>query len=168
MRRALILLAVTALACRDKDAPKPPPPPPVAPVGSAAPAVPVATTTGGAATAAGPRPELPAFGSGSGLGSGSIADQFAADPIDPSWKSRTEGDLKRAYAKMKHPPGETECHTTLCRLTIAGSETELEASVDELQALREQAQSLLLTAPVKDGDGRMKLVAYLQYERATP
>jgi hypothetical protein len=164
MRRALILLAITALACRDKDAPKPSPQ--AAPAAPPPPAAPVAV--GSTPSAAPERPVLPAAGSGSGLGSGTIADQFAADPIDSMWKSRTEGDLKRAFAKMKHPPKEAECHTTLCRLTIGGSEAELEASVDELQALREQAQSLLLTAPVKDGDGRMKLVAYLQYERPNP
>lgn len=161
MRRALILLALTALACRDKEAPKSSSSPaPAAPAAKAGPAA-----VASAPSAAPDRPTLPTFGSGSGLGSGTIADQFAADPIDPMWKSRTEGDLKRAFAKMKHPPVETECHTQLCRLTIAGSETDLEASVDELQALREQARSILLTAPVKDADGRLKLVAYLQYDR---
>jgi len=166
MRRALILLALTGLACRDKDAPKPAPAPATAQPASAVPAAP--GTTHSAPSAAPERPTLAAFGSGSGLGSGTIADQFAADPIDSMWKSRTEGDLKRAFAKMKHPPTDTECHTTLCKLTIAGSEADLEASVDELQALREQARSILLTAPVKDPDGRMRLVAYLQYERPNP
>jgi hypothetical protein len=160
MRRAWILLATTALACRDKDAPKqaPPPPPPET---VAAQPKPTASTP----NAAPERPALPTFGSGSGIGSGTIADQFAADPVDSMWKSRTEGDLKRAFAKMKHPPTDAECHARLCKLTIAGSESELEASVDELQSLRESAQSLLLTAPVKGADGKLKVVAYLQYER---
>ena len=157
MRLALILFAITALACRGKEAPKPSAAP-------GAPAKPAATAAAPSAPSAPPaRPELPT--PGSAFGSGTIADQFAADPVDSMWKSRTEGDLKRAYAKMKHPPLETECHTRLCRLTIAGSESELEASVDELQVLRDQAQSLLLTAPVKGADGQMKVVAYLQYER---
>ena len=156
MRLALILFAITALACRDKEAPKPSPAP-------AAPATAKPAATASAPSAPPAPPELPT--PGSAFGSGTIADQFAADPVDSMWKSRTEGDLKRAYAKMKHPPLETECHTRLCRLTIAGSESELEASVDELQVLRDQAQSLLLTAPVKGADGKMKVVAYLQYER---
>ena len=156
MRLALILFAITALACRDKEAPKPSPAP-------AAPATAKPAATASAPSAPPAPPELPT--PGSAFGSGTIADQFAADPVDSMWKSRTEGDLKRAYAKMKHPPLETECHTRLCRLTIAGSESELEASVDELQVLRDQAQSLLLTAPVKGADGNMKVVAYLQYER---
>lgn len=125
--------------------------------------MPSATTS--APIAAPERPALPVFGSGSGLGSGTIADQFAADPVDSMWKSRTEGDLQRAFAKMKHPPSDTDCHTRLCKLTIAGNEADLEASVDELQALRDSAQSLLLTAPVKGADGKLKVVAYLQYER---
>jgi hypothetical protein len=157
MRLALILFAITALACRDKEAPKPS----AAAPAPAAPAKPAPTAS--APSAAGARPELPT--PGSAYSSGTIADQFAADPVDSMWKSRTEGDLKRAYAKMKHPPLETECHTRLCRLTIAGSESELEASVDELQVLRDQAQSLLLNAPVNGADGQMMVVAYLQYER---
>ena len=160
MRLALILFAITALACRDKDAQKPPPPPP-APAPEPVKPAPTASTP----NAAPERPVLPTAGSGSGLGSGTIADQFAADPVDSMWKSRTEGDLKRAFAKMKHAPTDAECHTHYCKLTIAGTENELEASVDELQSLRESAQSLLLTAPVKGADGKMKVVAYLQYER---
>jgi hypothetical protein len=157
VRGALILFAITALACRDKDAPKPAPAPSQAPV-----PVPV-TPTPSRPNAAPERPALPT--QGLGLGSGTIADQFAADPIDQVWKSRTEGELRRQFAKMKHAPTGTECHASLCRLTIVGSETDVEASVDELQVLRQQAQSLLLTAPTKGADGRMTLVAYLQYER---
>jgi hypothetical protein len=158
MRLALILFAITALACRDKEAPRPVPPPAPAPEPVKPP--PTASTP----TAAPERPALPS-GSGSGLGSGTIADQFAADPIDSMWKSRTEGDLKRAFAKMKHAPTDAECHGHICKLTIAGTEHELEASVDELQSLRESAQSLLLTAPVKGADGKMRETAYLQYDR---
>jgi hypothetical protein len=159
MRRALILLAVTALACRDKDAPKP------AAAGSAAP---TGSAAGSAVAVPGPapaRPELPAFGSAAG--SGTIGDIFAAEQVDTSWKAKTESDLKSRFAKMKHAPTDVDCKTSLCKLTIAGSETDVEASVDELQALREQAQSLLLTAPVRDGD-HMKVTAYLQFDRTAP
>jgi len=111
------------------------------------------------------KPALPAL-AGAAPTSGKIADQFAADPVDATWSGKTETALHDAFAKMKHPPGEAECHSRLCRVTIAGNETDVEASVEELQSLQGKAQSLLLTAPVKDADGRLKLVAYLQYERA--
>jgi hypothetical protein len=155
MRRALILLAVTALACHDKDAPKP------APTGSAS-GAPVGSA---AAVPAPARPELPAFGSASG--SGTIGDIFAAEAVDTSWKAQTESDLHARFAKMKHAPIDVDCKTSLCRLTIAGTESDVDASVDELQALRDKAQSLLLTAPVKDGD-HVKLTAYLQFDRNAP
>jgi hypothetical protein len=150
MSRALILLALTALACRNKDAPKPAPAAPPAPTGSAAP------------TAA-ERPELPVYGSGAG-GSGAIGDVFATQQVDPSWKAQTESTLRDRFAKMKHAPTDVDCKTSLCRLTIAGSEADVAASVDELQGLRDRAQSLLLSTPVKEGD-RVKVTAYLTFER---
>lgn len=150
MSRALILLVLTALACRGKDAPKPAPAAPPAPKGSAAPV-------------AAERPELPVYGSGAG-GSGSIGDRFATQEVDPSWKAQTEEQLRDRFAKMKHAPTDIDCKSSLCRLTIAGSEGDVAASVDELQALHDQAQSLLLSTPVKEGD-RVKVTAYLQFER---
>ena len=159
MRRAWILLATTALACHDKDAPKPAPAalPPAAPV-----APPVTKTSPNAVP---DKPVLPALAA-AGQTAGKIADQFASDPVDATWSSKTEGELHDTFAKMKHPPGEAECHSRLCRMTIAGNDTDVEASIEELQALQGHAQSLLLTAPVKDADGKLKIVAYLQYERA--
>lgn len=149
MRRALILLVLTALACRDKSAPTPT-------------AVASAPATKGSA-AAPERPELPVYGSGA-AGSGTVGDQFAAQEVDAAWKAQTESELRGRFAKMKHAPSELDCKSSLCRLTIAGSETDVAASVDELQALHDQAQSLLLSTPVKDGD-RVKVTAYLQFER---
>jgi len=162
MSRALILLAVTALACRDKEPAKVAPAP--APAGSAAPsAAPVVKASPPSTTT--PAPTLPAFGSAAG--SGTISDIFAAEQVDTSWKAQTESDLRTRFKKMKHAPTDVDCKTSLCKLTLAGSEADVDASVDELQALHEQAQSLLLTAPVKDGD-RMKVTAYLQYDRTAP
>jgi hypothetical protein len=158
MRRAPILLAITALACRGKETPKPAPAPPAAPPAAA----PVTASTPNVAH---DKPALPAVTAAAPT-SGKIADQFAADPVDATWSGKTEGELHATFAKMKHPPGEAECHSRLCRVTIAGNETDVAASVEELQALQGKAQSLLLTAPVKDADGKLKLVAYLQYERA--
>ena len=153
MTRALILLGITALACREKDPPKPATP------GSAA--APVAVTAPKASPPA-ERPELPVFGSGAG-GSASIGDRFAAEEIDASWKSHTEAKLRGSYAKMHHPPSETECRTDMCRLTITGTEQDIAASVDELQSLHDTAQSLMLTRPEPG-----KIVAYLQFERNVP
>lgn len=149
MRPALILLVLTTLACRDKSAPKP------APVASA----PVAK---GSAVAP-ERPEIPVYGSGGG-GSAAVGDAFAAQEVDAAWKAQTENELRGRFSKMKHAPSDLECRTTMCRLTIAGSEPDVAASVDELQALRDQAQSLLLTAPQKNGE-QVKVTAYLTFER---
>jgi hypothetical protein len=151
MTRALILLAITALACREKDPPKPATP------GSAALAQPHVAVQPPAA--AGEAPELPMFGSGGG-GSASLVDRFAAEEIDASWKSHTEASLRARYAKMQHPPAETECRSDMCRLTITGTEQDIAASVDELQSLHDTAQSLMLTRPEPT-----KIVAYLQFDR---
>lgn len=150
MTRALILLGITALACREKEPPKPATPgPAAAPVHSAA-----------KPAAAPEAPALPVFGSGGG-GSGTLADRFSAEEVDASWKAKTESDLRARYAKMQHPPNETECRSDMCRLTITGSEQDLAASVDELQGLHDTAQSLMLTRPEPT-----KIVAYLQFDRS--
>ena len=150
MTRALILLGITALACREKEPPKPATP------GSAAAPAHVAGTPAPAPEA----PELPVFGTGGG-GSGTLADRFSAEEVDASWKAKTESALHARYAKMRHPPNETECRTDMCRLTITGSEQDLAASVDELQGLHDTAQSLMLTRPEPT-----KIVAYLQFDRS--
>jgi hypothetical protein len=151
MSRAPILLVLTALACRDKDAPK------RAPV-----TTPPAPVAKGSAVAP-ERPELPEFGGGGG-GSGTIRDRFATQEVDATWKAQTEHELRGRFAKMKHAPSEIDCKASLCRLTIAGSESDVAVSIDELQGLRDQARTLLLTTPVKDGD-QFKLTAYLEFER---
>jgi hypothetical protein len=151
MTRALILLGITALACREKDPPKPATP------GSAA--APVAVAPARPSAPAAP-PELPMFGSGGGGSAASVVERFAAEDIDASWKSHTEADLRARFAKMRHPPSETECRTDMCRLTITGGEGDLAASIDELQALHDTAQSLMLTRPEPT-----TIVAYLTFER---
>lgn len=149
MTRALILLGITALACRDKEAPKPATP------GSAAVATP--------ATASAPKPradkapELPAFGSDTG--SVNVAERFKSEDVDAVWKSRTEADLKKRLAK--HPPNDMECRASICRLTITGSEADIGAAMEDMQALHDAAQSLVLSRPEPT-----KIVAYLTYERA--
>jgi hypothetical protein len=154
MTRALILLGITALACRDKDPPKPATP------GSAAPVAPH-TTAPPATHATDERPELPTFGSASGSATATVADRFSSQDVDATWKARTEADLRKHYAKMKHPPAETECRADMCRLTLTGSDEDLAASVDELQSLHDIAQSMMLTRP-----DPTKVVAYLTFERA--
>jgi hypothetical protein len=150
MTRALILLGITALACRDKDPPKP--------------ATPAAAVTA-PATPAAPQPRadkspelLPSFGTDPHAGS-NVAERFQNEDVDAAWKSRTEADLRKRLAK--HPPAETECKASMCRLTITGSETDVSAAMEDLQALHDAAQSLVLTRPEPT-----KIVAYLTYERA--
>lgn len=89
----------------------------------------------------------------------SVQDRFKAEDVDDVWRSRTEADLKKRLAK--HPPRELECKASMCRLTITGSEAEVGAAMDDLQALHDAAQSVVLTRP----DDK-KIVAYLTYERA--
>jgi hypothetical protein len=157
MTRALILLGITALACRDKDTPKPATPGSAAPIAVAPPRVAISPNPPAE------RPELPTFGSAAGGSGASVGDRFAAEEIDASWKSHTEASLRASYAKMHHPPSETECRTDMCRLTITGTEADLAASVDELQSLHDDAQTLMLTRPEPT-----KIVAYLQFERNAP
>ena len=162
MTRALILLGITALACRGKDSAKPATPgsaeAPVAaapaPAPAPAPALPPATR------ATTEKPVLPAIVA---PGSGALTDRFATEEIDPEWREKTEAALKKRYAKMEHPPSDTECKRDICRLTLAGSPQDLAAAIDELQALNDTSQSLLLTRPEPS-----KIVAYLVFERAAP
>ena len=150
MTRALILLGITALACRSKDPPKPATPGSAA----AAPAQPAAPQP-----RADKAPELqPTFGMDPQAGS-NVEERFDKEDVDAAWKSRTEADLKKRLAK--HPPAETECKASMCRLTITGSEADIGAAMDELQSLHDAAQSLVLTRPEPT-----KIVAYLTYERA--
>ncbi len=148
MTRALILLGITALACRDKEAPK------AATPGSAAVATP------GSAAPATPRsdkaPVLPAFGSA--MGSGSVEDRFKAEDADPVWKQHTEADINALLAKHH---ATTECRASICRLSITGDEAEISAAIDDLQVFHDHAQSLVLSRPEPT-----KIVAYLTFERA--
>lgn len=149
MTRVLILLGITALACRDKEAPKPATP------GSAALAAPAPTAT--PKSRADKAPELPAFGSDNG--SISVAERFKKEDVDTVWKSRTEADLRKRLAS--HPPSDVECRASVCRLTITGSEADIAAAMEDMTALHDAAQSLVLSRPEPT-----KIVAYLTYERA--
>ncbi|MBV8758240.1 MAG: hypothetical protein JO257_13220 [Deltaproteobacteria bacterium] len=150
MTRVLILLGITALACRDKEAPKPATP------GSAAVAV--------SAPAPVPKPRadkapelLPGFGSDKVAVN--VEDRFKNEDVDVAWKSHVEADLKKRLAK--HPPSELECKASVCRLAITGSEADISAAIDDMQSLHDAAQSLTLSRP-----DPTKVVAYLTYERA--
>ena len=150
MTRALILLGITALACRGKDPPKPATP------GSA---VVAPAPTPAPKPRADKAPELQgSFGTDPQAGV-NVAERFDKEDVDAAWKSRTEADLKKRLAG--HPPAATECRASICRLTITGSEADIAASIEELQSLHDAAQSLVLTRPEPT-----KIVAYLTYERA--
>ena len=94
-----------------------------------------------------------------------IADAFAAEPIDAAWRGGTERDIR-----TRVPTAEAvECHRTLCRITIAGNEAEISAAIDRMeneQALRGIAASVLLTAPENRSDGKMAMQAYARFERS--
>src|SRR5579859_1553757 len=82
MTRVLILLGITALACRDKESPKPATP------GSAATATPAAPTAPHAVRADKAPELLPSFGSG--VSAANVAERFDHEDVDTAWKSRTE------------------------------------------------------------------------------
>ncbi len=134
------------LACRDREAPKPAEP------GSK----PTVSHTQGA------RPELPAPGP-THTGPLAIADAFAAEAADPAWQATAERDIRARVPAAS----DVECHRTLCRITIVGSEHDIAAAIDQMESeasLRGIAKSVQLTAPEKH-DGKLALRAYATFDR---
>ena len=160
MRSGLILLGITALACKGKDAP---PAPGLAVAGSDAPHVTPGPTV--VPNAAPDKPVLPAVRAPRGSGSPPANDDFAAEKIDPDWKRSTESHLKAQFATLDQKPSDIDCKETICELTFAGSQEDLSAAMDELPKLQDEAQSVLLGAPTRDAKGLMTLHAYVRYSR---
>jgi hypothetical protein len=157
MRRILPILLI--VACSDREASKP-----GEPAAKSRPEQPQAPRAPSR-----DRPELPAAPeSGSDdkpvAASTAIADAFAAEPVDTAWKSGTERDI---HARVP-AAGDVECHRTLCRITITGSEKELTAAIDAMEqqaSLRGIASNVLLTAPEHQHDGKLALRAYARFDR---
>src|SRR5207249_1510981 len=92
-----------------------------------------------------------------------IAQQFDAEPIDRFWKTNTEAEIRRRVPTANA----IECHQTLCRITLAGTETDVAAQSEQHGAERSLqgiVGSIVLTAPAKRADGTLELRAYARFE----
>jgi hypothetical protein len=137
MQRWLIVVALAA--CHDKDAA---PPAKAPPAPSAAPAA-----------HSGPSPVLPGDAPPDPRGM-PPAQGFAAEEPDTIWKASTEKMLHEKLAKL--PNAKIECRRTLCEVAVTGDQMQ---AVDQLQQLRDIAQSVTLT---QEGG---QLRAYLSFDR---
>jgi hypothetical protein len=93
-----------------------------------------------------------------------IAEQFDAEPVDRFWKTNTEAELRRRVPKASA----IDCHQTLCRITLAGSELDVSTQSEELVAERSLhglVGSVVLTAPAKHADGTLELRAYARFSQ---
>jgi hypothetical protein len=148
-----IVLGVALVACKDGSAPAPP---------QVESSVPTHAPTPQPARA--PKPSLPAPVTPSPPSPPQqIAQQFDAEPVDRFWKTNTEAEIRRRVPNANA----IECHQTLCRITLAGSETDVGAQSEQLgneHSLQGIVGSIVLTAPDKRADGTLELRAYARFE----
>jgi hypothetical protein len=93
-----------------------------------------------------------------------VAQVFDQEPVDSAWKARTEVQVRNRVPGAE----QIECHSTLCKITLVGTNQDLGAAISQMQSdrsLRGVAQSILLTAPAAQSDGKLALRAYAQFER---
>ena len=90
-----------------------------------------------------------------------IAEQFTAEqPTDRFWVKSTEAEIRQRVPVASG----IECHRTLCRVTVAGSEGEVVARTEQLErGLRDIARSIQLTAPATQPDGTLAVRAYARF-----
>ena len=152
----LFAVAITALGCKDKEAPKPVEQRPAAPAGSGAPPAPVAPPAGPAAPAAPAMPRLdPAAASA----------EFTSETEDKEWAPKTEAAIKAAVPELT----DVDCRQHQCRATLhATNENDLVSRADKLSnedSLRGTgARTVLLTAPVTT-NGKLSMKIYVRYDR---
>ena len=152
--RAWFLVAI--LACRERAAPRP-----ADPVAAPAPPPPATKL---------PRPELPAPAADAAL-LVTAAEVFAAEPVDTTWKSRTEHEIRKRLVHLPHPPTDLECRHSQCKLTFVGDNQELVQVMDELErerALNGLARSVLWTGAEPRPDGKLTMHAYASFDRPEP
>src|SRR5262249_19070724 len=138
----LVWPMLLALGCRDRDVPKPTEPP----------AQPAAVAHAERVRPVLPTPEEPRRAP-------TTPDEvFTAEVEDAGWAVVTERTLRARVP----PDAAIACRRTLCRVTVLGRGPELAAAVDRLEALRDIARSVQLSAPPPDPDGKRELRAYLR------
>jgi hypothetical protein len=111
-----------------------------------------------------PRPALPGIDAAVAPPSNQ-AEAFAAEPVDATWKARTETQLRDKLAQLHGGPPQLDCRSSTCLVTVTASEPDARAALDDLGALRSIAQSMMLTAPEPAGDGKLVLHAYVRFAR---
>lgn len=136
-----IIVGISLLGCKDKEAPRPPP---------------VATGSGVAAQAA---PAVPR------LDPGVAGSAFDSEQEDKNWATSTEAAIKLAAPDLT----DVDCKARQCRATLtASSEAELMAKADKLSDetnLRgTEAHSVLLTTPTTV-NGKLSMQIYVRYDR---
>ena len=113
-------------------------------------------------------PRLPAI-----IDAGTVAipvdQQFATEARDPAWANTIETELRKRVGVIHDVHVDaTDCHATLCKLVITGSQGAIATAIDELQTekrgLRNWASRWTLTAPEKRGE-QLALTAYVRFER---
>ncbi len=152
MVRGLVLLTISLLACKGEERPR----------ASERPQASGLRPQEQKEKATPAKPVLPETDAGIPT-TGSIADQFAAEPEDKQWAVETEAKIKQRV-----PAADVACKTTRCRLTISGPEKDVSAALDKLeseQSLRGIAVSVLLSEPEKKPDGSWTVKAYARFNR---
>lgn len=154
MKRSVLLLAASLVACKGRTSPAQQAASGAAPAAPAPGRPPVATPAPALPAIDAPPPELH-----------TPADRFAAEPVDYGWKDREESELRRRLAHLPGGPPALECRRATCLVTITASEPDLRGAIDALDQLRDIAQHVVLTAPAKQPDGKLALRAYLRFDR---
>ena len=148
-----VVAGITALGCKDKEAPRSAEQQKPVPAGSGV-APPPPTATGVTSAPAMPRLDPAAAGSA-----------FDAENEDKAWAVTTESAIKAVAPELT----EVDCKQRQCRATLsATTDTELARMTDKLSeedSVRGTgAKSVLLTAPVTVG-GKLTMKIYVTYER---
>nr|HEX4316362.1 hypothetical protein [Kofleriaceae bacterium] len=95
--------------------------------------------------------------------------QFAAEERDNHWAAVTEIALRDRLAGLRDVRvAAPECHDTICRLQVTGSQQAIGRAISDLgtskHGIRDLAQSVILSAPEQTSDG-LRLVAYARFQR---
>ena len=159
MRWCALLLATCTVACRGHERHAP------APAATAGSGRSATTAPAVHAHAATPVPQLPSRDAAVAEPT-APGEKFAAEPVDETWRSREEAELRGKLAHVHGGPAQLECRSTTCLVTLTASEADLRAAITDLGALHQLARDMVLTAPEKQADGRLALRAYVRFDRA--
>jgi hypothetical protein len=156
VRRSSLFLAIL-LSCKGDNAPAP------TPASGSAPEPPPAKVTNIEAPKAPGLPDRPSLGSGK-----SAQAVFEAESRETVWAGEAETEIKSRLKLRAGKVEAVECRQSQCRLTIAGSKTDVGKAIADLEGhrgLHGYAKNVLLTAPEEKSDGTLVLRAYALFDR---